>query len=124
MSVRLLAVTSKCWCRRGAPHLVLAGIATSGVVLSTVREAADRDYQLTVLANGCLDRDPEVHRVLMGTVFPRQADVVTAPRWEPRRMPDPAGPVRIAAIVVDWRDWPKTDIAVASLTRRAQLRAG
>ncbi len=29
-------------------HLVLCGIATSGVVLSTLREAADKDYQLTV----------------------------------------------------------------------------
>lgn len=66
---------------RGLTHLVLAGIATSGVVLSTVREAADRDYQLTVLSDACLDLDPEVHRVLMDKVFPRQADVVTAAGW-------------------------------------------
>ena len=62
-------------------HLVLAGIATSGVVLSTVREAADRDYQLTVLADGCADADEEVHRVLLGKVFPRQATVTTAQEW-------------------------------------------
>src|SRR5579862_4040853 len=31
---------------QGIQHLVLAGIATSGVVLSTVREAADKDFQL------------------------------------------------------------------------------
>ncbi len=43
--------------------LVLAGIATSGVVLSTPGQAADLDYRLTVLADGCLDADPEVHRV-------------------------------------------------------------
>jgi nicotinamidase-related amidase len=50
---------------------VLAGIATSGVVLSTLRQAADLDYRLTVLADGCLDADPGVHRVLLEKVFPR-----------------------------------------------------
>jgi nicotinamidase-related amidase len=30
--------------------LVLSGIATSGVVLSTLREAADKDFELKVLA--------------------------------------------------------------------------
>ena len=58
-------------------HLVLAGIATSGVVLTTLRLAADLDYQLTVLQDGCLDNDPAVHRVLMQKVFPRQATVVS-----------------------------------------------
>ena len=65
----------------GIDHLVLAGIATSGVVLSTLRQAADLDYRLTVLADGCLDADPEVHRVLTGKVFPRQADVVSIADW-------------------------------------------
>jgi nicotinamidase-related amidase len=63
--------------------LVLAGISTSGVVLSTVREAADRDYRLTVLEDLCLDGDQEVHRVLTGTLFPRQADVLAAADWQP-----------------------------------------
>jgi len=62
-------------------HLVLAGIATSGVVLSTLRQAADLDYRLTVLADGCLDADPEVHRVLTEKLFPRQADVVSVASW-------------------------------------------
>jgi nicotinamidase-related amidase len=62
-------------------HLVLAGIATSGVVLSTLREAADRDFALTVLSDACADRDDEVHRVLTEKVFPRQADVVTVATW-------------------------------------------
>src|SRR5215472_6708625 len=34
--------------------LVLCGIATSGVVLSTVRQAADLDFRLIVLSDGCL----------------------------------------------------------------------
>lgn len=63
-------------------HLVLCGIATSGVVLSTLREAADKDYQLTVLADCCFDGDEEVQRVLLSKVFPRQAEVVQASTWE------------------------------------------
>jgi nicotinamidase-related amidase len=61
---------------RAIDTLVLAGIATSGVVLSTVRDAADRDYRVYVLEDGCRDRDPEVHGLLMQRVFPRQAYVV------------------------------------------------
>ena len=61
--------------------LVLTGIATSGVVLSTLRQAADLDYKLIVLADGCLDADAEVHRVLTEKVFPRQADVLSVERW-------------------------------------------
>jgi nicotinamidase-related amidase len=56
--------------------LVLLGVATSGVVLSTVRHAADEDYRLVVVQDACADADPEVHRVLMEKVFPRQAAVV------------------------------------------------
>jgi nicotinamidase-related amidase len=61
--------------------VVLAGISTSGVVLSTVREAADRDLRLVVLADGCADGDEEVHRVLLGKIFPRQATVTTIGDW-------------------------------------------
>jgi len=56
--------------------LVLFGISTSGVVLSTVRWAADMDYKLAVISDACADGDAEVHRVLMDKVFPRQAAVV------------------------------------------------
>lgn len=62
-------------------HLVLTGVATSGVVLSTVREAADKDYKLTVLSDACADGDEEVHRVLTTKVFPKQADVITVDEW-------------------------------------------
>jgi nicotinamidase-related amidase len=65
----------------GIQHLVLTGISTSGVVLSTVREAADNDYRISVLSDGCADADDEVHRVLTTKVFPRQADVVTIEEW-------------------------------------------
>jgi nicotinamidase-related amidase len=61
--------------------LILTGIATSGVVLSTLREAADKDYRLVVLSDACIDADQEVHRVLMEKIFPRQADVMTVDGW-------------------------------------------
>jgi nicotinamidase-related amidase len=66
---------------QGVRTLVLTGIATSGVVLSTLRQAADLDYGLTVLRDGCADADEEVHRVLLDKVFPRQADVLTVDEW-------------------------------------------
>lgn len=72
---------------QGITHLVLCGIATSGVVLSTLREAADKDYQLTVLSDCCVDADEEVQRVLLTKVFPRQADVITAEAWEEKLKP-------------------------------------
>ena len=65
----------------GIGTLVLTGIATSGVVLSTLRQAADLDYRLIVLSDGCLDADPDVHRVLTEKVFPRQAAVRTVAQW-------------------------------------------
>ena len=62
---------------RGITTIILAGIATSGVVLSTVRDAADRDYRVFVLSDGSADPDPDVHGMLMEKVFPGQADVIT-----------------------------------------------
>jgi nicotinamidase-related amidase len=65
----------------GIQHIVLSGIATSGVVLSTTREASDKDYRITILSDGCADGDEEVHRVLMTKIFPRQADVLSIEEW-------------------------------------------
>ena len=64
--------------------LVLTGISTGGVVLSTVREAADKDFRIVVLADGCFDPDPEVHSVLTEKIFPRQTDVLTVDEWVDR----------------------------------------
>jgi nicotinamidase-related amidase len=62
---------------RGIEHLVLFGIATSGIVLSTLRRAFDLDYRSVILKDACFDADQEVHRVLTEKVFPRQAMVTT-----------------------------------------------
>jgi nicotinamidase-related amidase len=59
----------------GIDTLILTGITTSGVVLSTVRHASDADYRLVVVEDCCADRDVEVHRTLLEKVFPRQATV-------------------------------------------------
>jgi nicotinamidase-related amidase len=62
---------------RGVDTLILAGISTSGVVLSTVRDASDRDYRVLVLADATADREPDIHAFLTERIFPRQADVIT-----------------------------------------------
>jgi nicotinamidase-related amidase len=59
----------------GIDTLVLSGIATYGVVLSTLCPAADADYRIVVVEDCCADFDGEVHRVLTEKVFPRQATV-------------------------------------------------
>ena len=56
--------------------LIILGYATSGVVLSTVRYAADLDYRLLVVEDCCSDQDREVHDFLTQKIFPRQTDVV------------------------------------------------
>jgi|ERR1039458_609331 nicotinamidase-related amidase len=66
---------------QGIQHLILTGIATSGVVLSTIREAADKDYKLSVLSDLCADFDTEVNSVLLQKVFPRQASVISSDQW-------------------------------------------
>ncbi|OMI33148.1 cysteine hydrolase family protein [Streptomyces sparsogenes] len=61
---------------RGITTLVVSGITTSGVVLSTVIDAADRDYRLYVLSDGVADPNAEVHDVLLHQVFPSRAHLI------------------------------------------------
>jgi len=56
--------------------LALCGISTSGVVLSTLRHAADSDYRILVLRDACSDPEAEAHACLMDKIFPRQAAVI------------------------------------------------
>lgn len=66
---------------KGIQHLVLSGVATSGVVLSTLREAADKDYRITVLSDCCTDSDIAVHELLMNKIFPVDASVEKLATW-------------------------------------------
>ena len=57
--------------------LVLYGIATSGVVLSTLLEAADADFRLVVIKDCCADLDSQVHDCLIDKFFPSRATVLS-----------------------------------------------
>jgi nicotinamidase-related amidase len=61
---------------RGIGTLLLAGLLTSGVVLSTVSDAADRDYRVFVVADASADRELYVHQFLIDKILPMHAKVV------------------------------------------------
>jgi nicotinamidase-related amidase len=63
---------------REVDTLVLFGIATSGVVLSTLLEACDADYRTVVISDCCSDTDAELHRALIERLFPLRGEVTTA----------------------------------------------
>jgi len=62
-------------------HLVILGLATTGVVLSTVRYATDADYKIFEVEDCCAGMTEEAHRVLMSEVFPMQARVLSSERF-------------------------------------------
>lgn len=51
---------------RRIDHLVLAGVSSNMAVEMAVREAHDRDYQVTVLADCCAAASAELHAQCMG----------------------------------------------------------
>ena len=61
--------------------LVLAGLFTRGVVLSTAEAAADLNYRLIVLSDCVADPDAEVNRVLLDKVLPTEADVIDSAQY-------------------------------------------
>ncbi|MEU1515180.1 isochorismatase family cysteine hydrolase [Streptomyces sp. NPDC005811] len=69
----------------GRDTLVLTGIATSGVVLSTARAGYDLGYRVVVVDDACSDPDRSVHEALVRPVHPdswlglwRIAEITTA----------------------------------------------
>ena len=64
-----------------AETLILSGFSTTGVVLGTLREATDKDYQVVVLSDACADPEPEVHNFLVKGVFPFSGEVMTTDEW-------------------------------------------
>jgi len=58
--------------------LVLFGIATSGVVLSTTLHATDADYRVLIVKDCCADLDQSVHLCLTEKVLPRYAAVISS----------------------------------------------
>ncbi len=71
--------------------LVLLGIATCGVVLSTFLHAFDADYRLVVVKDCCADTDAELHACLTERFFPRAASVITAAQFEAFSAPPGSG---------------------------------
>jgi nicotinamidase-related amidase len=57
--------------------LILFGIATSGVVLSTVLEAADLDFRVAVIKDCCADADQELHACLIEKLFAKRGAVIS-----------------------------------------------
>lgn len=51
--------------KRKVEKVVVAGVATSGAVLSTVLSAVDFGLGITVVKDGCMDTDEKIHPVLL-----------------------------------------------------------
>lgn len=67
--------------------LVLFGIATSGVVLSTLCAAVDLDYRAIVIKDCCVDQDAGLHDVLMSNYFTKRGEVISADEFIARLAP-------------------------------------
>jgi nicotinamidase-related amidase len=67
---------------QGIDTLVLCGVATSGVVLSTFLAAFDVDYEVLVIKDCCADLEEELHQILLEKHFPRFGSVVSASEFQ------------------------------------------
>ena len=61
---------------RGVENLVMCGVATSGAVASTARDATDLGFVVSVVGDTCRDRSEDAHRVVLESVVPMTAWVV------------------------------------------------
>jgi len=62
--------------------VILFGIATSGVVLSTLVDAFDLDYRVVVVKDACADADQDLHECLINKFFPMRAAVISAGEFQ------------------------------------------
>jgi nicotinamidase-related amidase len=56
--------------RAGVRRLLVAGIVTNGGVASTVRDAHVREFEVTVLSDGCAAFSPQVHQTAIDALRP------------------------------------------------------
>jgi nicotinamidase-related amidase len=68
--------------KKSIDTIILAGVTTSGAVLSVVRQLADLDFGLLVLEDCCADADADLHRILVQKVFPKQSKVLKSEELE------------------------------------------
>lgn len=62
---------------RGVDALIMVGIASTGVVLSSVAYASDADFRLYTVKDCCYDPDPIVHEHLFATAFESRTTVLS-----------------------------------------------
>ncbi|MBR0724203.1 isochorismatase family cysteine hydrolase [Bradyrhizobium manausense] len=58
--------------------VIIAGISTSGAVLSAVRQAFDLDYRLVLAQDCCADLDAEVQKVVVEKIIAAHATIASA----------------------------------------------
>lgn len=63
---------------RGVDTLIMAGVTTTGVVLSTVAEASDLDYRILLLEDGCFETDTAAHEGLFRTAFATRCEITSS----------------------------------------------
>ncbi|KAK5991700.1 hypothetical protein PT974_07733 [Cladobotryum mycophilum] len=61
---------------RGTRHIILVGLTTIGSILGSARGGADLDFHISLVEEGIIDDEPEVHEFLMTRVLPKFVDVV------------------------------------------------
>ena len=64
-------------CAHGVDSLILVGIASTGVVLSSVAYASDADFRLYTVKDCCYDPDQVVHDHLFSTAFESRTTVLS-----------------------------------------------
>ncbi|CAB3670415.1 MULTISPECIES: isochorismatase family cysteine hydrolase [Achromobacter] len=57
--------------------LIMAGVASTGVMLSSIAHASDADYRLLTVKDCCYDPDPIVHEHLFATAFESRTTVLS-----------------------------------------------
>lgn len=67
---------------RGIKSLVAMGLSTSGCLLSTIRDASDQGFVVTVIEDACVDPGKGVHEVLRDSVLPMTANVIASYEWQ------------------------------------------
>ncbi|PWN89845.1 Isochorismatase hydrolase [Acaromyces ingoldii] len=61
---------------RGIVQVVICGIATTGVVLSTLQGALDVGLHTVVVSDACMDPDPSLHQAML-SYFAKRGQVLT-----------------------------------------------
>ena len=62
---------------RGVDTLIMVGIASTGVMLSSIAHASDADFRLYTVKDCCYDPDPIVHEHLFATAFESRTTVLS-----------------------------------------------